>query len=692
MPRDDKQRWVMLLQAKQPPGAGEARGGFSLTGPLGTSPTDTSVLQNGEMGTLVSPPKPNVFPKLMENGLKALRSVASRNCQTPEGKLRPKQQSLSKSAQAICSYYRRKSEFRPDASPKERTFVSEVEELRKMFLRRPGCPQFCTRATSMSSYGLASTIALPEVCLGSEAWKTAEDALSSRQGSKVDGPCLPFSKSACEFHYLRKTSEPQPRSPGTSSPVLGQSHLRKRIPWYISVIHEKDHCLSLLGEEVQRLSKLEVQVQQKDEEILALQEERETLKKQLNYLLRRKGQEIMYQGTKTTARTLTVGRLVGSGRPRSTAQPPKAVGELEVEQPSEFMPKTQGRLSILKTFSREEEELQRWRQMQEGLVVTDRARDPDGHGEEEEGREGEAERADPAAGRTEAEGERAEDSEEAGLELDSEEEALAAEEASRRNTCLLDEAFEEELMAQLEEYEQVIQQFQFELEVTRTRCSLATGACISLQRQVDYQESQLQKAHRENELLQKELWERKCQIQAMSDKFSNLQEEKKQTEMMGLIEKDNLLLRQQVWELERELTKREHTIAESEAKVSQLQAQVDQGQDHLQRWKQLQEEAQDKVELVQQAEQQARVALESAQSRLERLRNKIIQATFSTSGIKSLATEISDNDILEGLQRLISERSDYYNQLKYKGVKMPPLQQLEILSTLTKSKKAVSSK
>lgn len=34
----------------------------------------------------------------------------------------------------------------------------------------------------------------------------------------------------------------------------------------------------------------------------------------------------------------------------------------------------------------------------------------------------------------------------------------------------------------------------------------------------------------------------------------------------------------------------------------------------------------------------------------ERLRNKIIQATFNTIGIKSLATEISDNDILEGLQ------------------------------------------
>lgn len=37
-------------------------------------------------------------------------------------------------------------------------------------------------------------------------------------------------------------------------------------------------------------------------------------------------------------------------------------------------------------------------------------------------------------------------------------------------------------------------------------------------------------------------------------------------------------------------------------------------------------------------------------SQLERLRNKTMQATFSTTGIKSLATEVSDNDILEALQ------------------------------------------
>lgn len=160
--------------------------------------------------------------------------------------------------------------------------------------------------------------------------------------------------------------------------------------------------------------------------------------------------------------------------------------------------------------------------------------------------------------------------------------------------------------------------------------------------------------------------------------FSNLREEKKQKEVMGLIEKDNLLLRQvtagwgappggvgpllfgstpldklrgaqrppavtgsrfvfgggggdrgayswvplprpqQVWELEHELATREHAIAGAEAKVGQLQAQVSQCQNHLERRRQLQEQAQGKIELAQQAEQQVRVALESAQSRVRR--------------------------------------------------------------------------
>ena len=44
-------------------------------------------------------------------------------------------------------------DFNLDASPQDSGFMSEMEELRRKFLKRPGCPQFSTRSTSMSHYG-----------------------------------------------------------------------------------------------------------------------------------------------------------------------------------------------------------------------------------------------------------------------------------------------------------------------------------------------------------------------------------------------------------------------------------------------------------------------------------------------------------------------------------------------------------
>ncbi|XP_068393801.1 coiled-coil domain-containing protein 27 [Eschrichtius robustus] len=623
-----------------------------------------------------TPKKKSLVPNWIEKGLVVLRQAASRDEQTPEWKLRQKERSLSKSAQAINRYYRKMRDFNKDTSPQDSGFLSEMDELRRKFLTRPGCPQFSTRSTSMTHYGSATTLALPEdTCVSSETWKVTEDLLSGQESldTKVDGCRLPFSKSACEFNYLRKKSGSQVLSPAPSNPVLGQSYPRQWVPWYISVIHEKDRRLFALGKEVQHLSELEVQVQKKDEEILALQEEGEALRKQLKCFLQSKSQETL-------------------------------LSEVMRERPSGSAPKLQGRLRTLRTFSGDEEEPEHRQQMQGGHAVAAGGKDLEGGSyEEEEGLEGEAERAADEGPRASAgrkgdlqekrgEEEEEEEEEKAGMVVASEgeEEEAEGEAAGRKRAGSVADAFEEELRAQLEEYEQLVQEFQFQLEITRTRHSLATGAIMSLQRQVEIQESQLQSFNTENEVLQKELWDRKQQLQAMSDKFSNLREDKKREEMMGLIEKDNLFLRQQASELEKELVKREQTISELEAKVSQLQAQVNQSQDRLQRRKQLQEEMQSKNQMLQQAEQQVHVALQSTQSRLERLRNKIIQATFNTIGFKSLATEISDYDILEALQWIISERTDYYNQLKQKGVKVPPLQQSEILSSPSKSKKITS--
>ena len=72
-------------------------------------------------------------------------------------------------------------------------------------------------------------------------------------------------------------------------------------------------------------------------------------------------------------------------------------------------------------------------------------------------------------------GEVEEEEDEEVMELDEEKELQEEEAAARRRAGFVDDTFEEELIAQLEEYEQLIQEFQFQLEITRTRYSLATG-------------------------------------------------------------------------------------------------------------------------------------------------------------------------------------------------------------------------
>ncbi|XP_021056692.1 coiled-coil domain-containing protein 27 [Mus pahari] len=619
-------------------------------------------------------------PKISK-GLMVLQSIASRGWDAQDSEKKPQstQQNLNKSIQAaVGCFYGKEDQIKK--LTKHNSFASEMEDMRKAFLMRPGCPQFSTRTTSVSHVGSATMVDLPRTCSG--VWKSTEDHPLGRLGSasSVDGQLFPFSKSACELNYPRKRSEPSDLSP-TGSPTVVKKSQRTRMPWYISVIHEKDHSLLLMGEELQRFSEMESQMQKKDQEILTLQKEKEALKKQLKNLLRGKG-------TETSSASIRMDR--------------------SFETPLKL-----GRMSVLKTIYKEEDDLQHWMQMQEEYNMAESSKElhaEPGTSLEGKSSEGPPEEAAPAklsrpsqsktgtlpeVGPEEEEEEEEEEvkgTEEGEISVDEEEqswELREEEEHHPKRSYSMTESFEEELMTQLEEYERMLMDFQSELEFTRSRYSLATGTIASLQRRTDFQESQLRKVTTENELLEKELRERKQQIQDMTDKFSNLREEKKHQEIMGLIEKGNLILRQEVADLKMDLASSEQTIKELNTQTKLLEDQVNTDKDHLRRWKDLHDDLQTRNEIIQQIEQQTRVKLEATQAKYEKLRNKIIQAVFSVSGNKNLSTELSDSYILESLQRIITERSDFYSQLKQKGVKVPPLQQSDV-SLPTKIKKMVS--
>ncbi|XP_068935098.1 coiled-coil domain-containing protein 27 [Petaurus breviceps papuanus] len=574
-------------------------------------------------------------------------------------------------------------------------YLPLMQELQRAFLMRAECPRFSNRSTSTSQWGtdLVTVSELPSGTyfknINYENWKmTDETSFSNILKTTPIGKKLTYSKSACEFQNLSQSYE------GPSSQTAIKSSQSWNIPWYATVIQEKERHLGMMKDELSRLTALEEACVKKDNELAQLKEEVKELQKQLQFLSEVRGIEI---NLKKEVSVVSKGDSSILGRKQDLEQSPKPEDTLTVSETkmsnetsllsgasyenAEFLeesvtveakgegsktctdsyeplpPYEAKQISVLGSIIKDEEEL--LRSVKETSPSVGKIQKPP-HPPDECDRETEP-------------------------KIIEEDEKMSEEDIERME--YLDREVEEELMARINEYEQVNEELQAELEITRTEYSIIAGTILSLQRQVDFQESQLQKTTLEKETLQKELRERKAQLQAMSDKFASLREERKHEEMMGLIEKDNLNLRQHVTELEFELKKRDEVISEYDSKINKLQAQVCVNENHMHRQEQNQKELHNRYEEMQLSEQQYRVLLESCQARLERLRSKIMQAAFSTAGIKSPSTEITDADILEALQRIINERLDFYQQLKQKGVKVPPLHQNELVSTAPRSRK-----
>ncbi|NXO65979.1 CCD27 protein, partial [Phainopepla nitens] len=191
-----------------------------------------------------------------------------------------------------------------------------------------------------------------------------------------------------------------------------------------------------------------------------------------------------------------------------------------------------------------------------------------------------------------------------------------------------------------------------------------TGAISSLQRQMEIQESELRRIRSEKELLQKQLRKREVQLQTVSDKFCSLTEEQRQEEITVMMEEENHNLQQVVAEQKSQLAEQNKLISELQETISQLRAEVVTTRLHLLKEKQAQKEIQRQAEALEHKELQTRVELECIRSKFERYRNKIIQATFSAEGSREPLAELTDDDVLEAMQKIINERTELQKKVK----------------------------
>ncbi|NXO20073.1 CCD27 protein, partial [Cisticola juncidis] len=196
-----------------------------------------------------------------------------------------------------------------------------------------------------------------------------------------------------------------------------------------------------------------------------------------------------------------------------------------------------------------------------------------------------------------------------------------------------------------------------------------TGAISSLQRQMEIQESELRRMRSEKEMLQKQLRERELQLQDVSDKFCSLTEEQRKEEVVVTMEEENRKLHQVVRDQESQLAEQSKLISELQETISQLRAEVVSTRLHLLEQQKAQKEIQSQADALQHTALQTRVALENMSNRFERYRNKIIQATFSVEGVKDPPGELTDTEVLEAVQKIINERTEFLHMLKIRGIK-----------------------
>ncbi|NWV27831.1 CCD27 protein, partial [Origma solitaria] len=194
-----------------------------------------------------------------------------------------------------------------------------------------------------------------------------------------------------------------------------------------------------------------------------------------------------------------------------------------------------------------------------------------------------------------------------------------------------------------------------------------TGAITSLQRQMEIKESELRRIRSESETVQKQLRAREVQLQTVSDKFCSLTEEQKQEIMMVMMGEENHSLQQVVKEQESQLAEQNKLISELQETISQLRAEVVTTRLQLLEQKKAQKEIQSQAEALQHKELQTRVALERISSKFERYRSKIIQATFSVEGSQVPPAELTDDEVLDAVQKIVNERIEFQQRLRNRG-------------------------
>ncbi|XP_067659401.1 forkhead-associated domain-containing protein 1-like [Haliotis asinina] len=208
-----------------------------------------------------------------------------------------------------------------------------------------------------------------------------------------------------------------------------------------------------------------------------------------------------------------------------------------------------------------------------------------------------------------------------------------------------------------------------ELERVRKDKNITSGLVTQMQRDMSNKDSSISKLTREIEMLKKELRDRDVQVTTLNNKISKLKDTSTPVSRPGedrpdVREKELVCLRQK-------FKASENKVSEQLNLIGSLREELDKTKQMLFESKDVHRKLQGEVDAaksqfldMQRTERVVRVDMEQSSKRLERFRNRVIQVTFSTPGIKAPEAEITDDELIETMKKLIDERTSLTNKIK----------------------------
>ncbi|XP_046360042.2 forkhead-associated domain-containing protein 1-like isoform X3 [Haliotis rufescens] len=212
-----------------------------------------------------------------------------------------------------------------------------------------------------------------------------------------------------------------------------------------------------------------------------------------------------------------------------------------------------------------------------------------------------------------------------------------------------------------------------ELERVKKDKNITSGLVTQMQRDMSskrvFCDSSISKLTREIEMLKKELRDRDVQVTTLNNRVSKLKDTSTPVSRPGEDRSD--VREKELVSLRQKFKASENKVSEQLNLIGSLREELDKTKQMLFESKDVHRKLQGEVDAaksqfvdMQRTERVVRVDMEQSSKRLERFRNRVIQVTFSTPGIKAPETEITDDELIETMKKLIDERTSLTNKIK----------------------------